>query len=72
MVIRRLSLLVSLLTAGPPAAFAVVLVFDGQYATSLVFGGLATFMFVLPEYILRRLPRPREALTSRLPWREDP
>lgn len=72
MVLRRVSLVVSLITAGPPAAFAVVLALDGRYSLSLVFAALAAFMVVLPEYILRALPRPREYITDRLPWREDP
>ena len=72
MVLRRVSLVLSLITAGPPAGFAVVVALDGQYALSLLFAALAAFMFVLPEYIIRKIPRPREYVRTRLPWRDEP
>lgn len=71
MVLRRVSLVLSLITAGPPAAFAVVLVLDAQYTLSVVFAVLAAFIIALQEYILRSIPHPREYIAARVPWRDD-
>lgn len=66
-----LSLVLSLVLAGPPAIMGVLALARGDVAIGAIFLGLAVLMVVLPEYILRRIPGPTEMIKRRLPWRRS-
>ena len=72
-VLGTVSLVSGVLLAIPMAIIGFELLVRDRPVLGVAFLGLAIAMLVLPEYVLRRLPRPRAALRARLPWsrRED-
>ena len=66
--VRWLSLVLSVVLAGAPAIMGVLALTDGALAVGAVYLGVAALMAILPEYVLRRVPGPIEAIKRRLPW----
>lgn len=65
-----ISLVSGLVLAIPMAIIGLEFLGRGQRLLGVAFLGLAVAMLFLPEFVMRRLPRPWAALTARLPWRE--
>lgn len=61
-----ISLVGGLLLAIPMGIIGFELVARDQPVVGVVFLGLAIAMLVLPEFVMRRLPRPRDALRRRI------
>lgn len=60
------SLLSSLVLATAPAAMAVFSFTNGSYFAAAVYLLAAALMFAIPEFLIRRLPGPRELLSATL------
>lgn len=71
MIPRRVSVVISIAIAAPPAAFGLLALVDGDMLIGVGFLVIAAVMVALPEYVVRRLPGPRSIIQKRLLWRRE-
>lgn len=66
--LSKFSLLLSFAFASAPAIMGAITIANGDYAFGIVYLAIGVVMFVLPEYITRKLPGPMELVRRHVPF----